>query len=237
MDTGARVERRSLRVFHFGDQRLKVLRARCSPRLGVADHALRHPVFLDARDLRQRLDDLQTRDAHSQFARDELEEDKPFVRGKFVDPLSEAAIPLHVVKHRQRQQPLAHPNVERGLFLRNAAGQKERQRFRQIADAVVAFFDQPVRKPGAFDGEAAQEARRHGLARLAAGEKINDPCRARPAGRIISRCGESIDQRRQFCARRGGGIELTIKICERSHAALSGFAGLSLPALSSSSSP
>ncbi len=62
-----------------GDQRGEIVGGRDSPRLGVADHPLRHAALFDARDFGERLHDLKPRHADPQFAGDQLEEGEPLV--------------------------------------------------------------------------------------------------------------------------------------------------------------
>ena len=176
----ARVERLGLGVRHLRNERLEILRRRRAPRLGVADHALRHAALLDARDLGQRLHDLQPRNAHAQFAGDELEEGETLIGRQLVDPALEARIALLLVERGQRKQAVAHPDVERDLLAPGALGQQERQHLGEIADAAIAFRAEPLRIARALDRKAPQKPRRDGLARLSAGEEIDHPRRAAP---------------------------------------------------------
>ncbi len=230
----AGVERHAFRMRNLRDQRLEIPGGRGAARLRVSDHALRHPAFLDAGHLGQRLDDLQPGDADPEFAGDELEEDEPLVRRQRVDPSPNPRELLFVVERGQRQQPFAHPDVERDLLAVDAFGQQERQRLGQIADAMIAFLAEPFGKPRAFDRQTTQEAGRNGLARLAAAEEIDHPGRARPLRRVVPRRGEGVDQRRLLRPGRGGGIEPPVEIRKGLHGALSGRAPASA---ASSSSP
>ena len=119
----ARVERLAFGMGHLPDQRLEIMRLGRPSRLGVADHALRHPAFVDAGDLGQRFHDLQPRDADAQFAGDELEEGEPLIHGQFADPASQPGELLLVVQRRNLQE-LPHPDVQRNLLSRDALGQK-----------------------------------------------------------------------------------------------------------------
>ena len=67
------------------DQRREIRGGRRAPRLGIADHALRHAALVDAGDLGQRLHDLSRGDADPQLAGDQLEEGKPLVGRQRVD--------------------------------------------------------------------------------------------------------------------------------------------------------
>ena len=106
----------SLGVQNLAGQRLEIGGGRNSPRLRIADEALGHPPLVDARDFGQGLHHLQPRHADAQFPGDKLEEGEPLVGRELADPSPEPRIALLLAERGQRQQPLAHPLVERDLF-------------------------------------------------------------------------------------------------------------------------
>ncbi len=218
----ARVERLRLRVLDFADQRLEIRSRRNAPRLRIADQPLGHVALVDARDFGQRLHHLQPRHADAQFAGDELEEGETLVGRELADPLLEPCVTLFLGKRGKRQQPLAHPDVERNVGAALSVGQKQRQHLGQVADCAIALRAQPVRVARAFDGQAPKKAGRRGLARLAAAQEIDRPGRARPLRGIGLGGGEELHHRRLLGARRSAGIEPPIERSEGLHASASG---------------
>ena len=229
-----RVERLRLRLPHLADQRLEISSRRNAPRLRIADQPLRHAALVDARDFGQCLHHLQPRHADPQFSGDQLEEGETLVGRQFANPLPESRVPLFLRRRGKRQQPLAHPDVERNLFAALALGQKQRQHLGQVADRAIALGAQPVRVARALDGQAPKKARRRGLARLAAAQEIDGPGRARPLLRLSLGGGEKLHHRRLLGAGRGAGIEAPIERRKGPHASAS--AG-DAPSVASSSSP
>ena len=112
----ARVERLGFRMLDLADQRLEIRGRRNPPRLRIADQPLGHVALVDARDFGQSLHHLQPRHADAQFAGDELEEGEPLIGRELADPLLEPRVTLFLRQRGKRQQPLAHPDVERNLF-------------------------------------------------------------------------------------------------------------------------
>ena len=171
----------------LADQCLEIVGRGRPPRLRIADHALRHAALFHARDRGQGLHHLQPRHADPQFAGDELEEREPLIDRQLLHPAPEPRVARFLIERRQRQEALAHPKVERDLLAGGAFRQEKRQRLSEIADRRIAFLDEPLRQPRAFEREAPEEAGRDGLARLAASEEIDRPGRARPLHGIVFR--------------------------------------------------
>ncbi len=135
----ARVERLRLSVQNLADQSLEVRGRRDAPRLRIADQPLRHAALVDARDFGQRLHDLQPRHADAQFSGDQLEEGETLVGRQLADPLPEPCVALVLGERGKRQQPLAHPDVERNLVAALGLRQKQRQHLGQVADRAIAL--------------------------------------------------------------------------------------------------
>ena len=218
----AGVERRGLRMLDLGDQRAEIVWRGGAPRLRIADHALRHAALLEARHLGQRLDDLQPRHADAQLPGDELEEDEALVDRQLGRPSPQPRVALLLVERGQRQKAVPHPDVERNLLAFPARGQEKRQRLGEIADARIALLAKPLGQPRPLDRESPQETRRNRLPRLAAGEEIDHPGRARPLHRVVLGGCESADERGLFGPGRSRGVELTVKIGEGFHGATRG---------------
>ena len=231
----ARVERLRFRLAHLADQRLEIRSRRDPPRLRIADQPLRHVALVDARDFGQRLHHLQPRHADPQFAGDQLEEGETLVGRELANPLLEPRVTLFLGERGKRQQPLAHPDIERNLFAALALRQKQRQHLGQVADRAITLRAKPVRIARAFDREAPKKAGRRGLARLAAAQEIDGPGRARPLRRVSLGGGEKLHHRRLLGAGRGAGIEPPIERSKGLHASASaGAPPLASPTSSSS---
>jgi hypothetical protein len=114
--------------------------------LRIAHHPLRHQPGVDACDIRQSFDHLQFGYADAQSAGDQFEERQPLFMRQSVRPLRQAFKPLEIIEAAQGEKTIGHPDVERRLLDRLGKRQKQRQRFREIADILVAFLEQPFRQ-------------------------------------------------------------------------------------------
>ena len=123
----------------LANQRLEIRSRRDAPRLGIADQPLGHVPFVDARDFGQRLHHLQPRNADAQFPGDQLEESEPLVGRELADPLLEPCVALFLRQRGKRQQPLAHPDVERNLFAAHAFRQKQRKHLGEITNCAIGL--------------------------------------------------------------------------------------------------
>ena len=135
----ARIERVGFHVPNLDNQRLEIRSRRDTPRLRIADQPLGHVALVHARDFGQRLHHLQPRYADAQFAGDQLEEGETLVGRELANPLFEPRVTLFLGQRGKRQQPLAHPDVERNVCAARAFGQKQRQHLGQVADRAIAL--------------------------------------------------------------------------------------------------
>ncbi len=198
------------RLVSCGDQRGEILCPERAAGLCVAHHALRHALGFDARRGGQSLNYLQLGDADAQGASRQLEKWQALVLRQNADPLPQALEPLWIIQALQRQQALVHPGVERYVFPSLGRRQQQRQRLREVADALITFLDQPLRQARLEEREFTQQLGRNHLTRLAAREEIDCPCRARLEARICDGGAQIVLERLVLVIGRSGRVEPSI---------------------------
>ena len=161
-----------------GEQRRVARRCRRRAGIGVAHHALRHQLGVEARGCRQRALHQQLADADAKAAADQLDEQER-LGGVQAQPPAAQRRGLHLGRlATQRQQPLLDPFGQAGVVVRDvviAQRQHVRDRLGEVAHRLVAGLEQPVVDAGGLARGLAQHGGGHGLARLAAGQKVGRP--------------------------------------------------------------
>ena len=145
--------------------------------VGVAHHALRQQLGVDAGRLGQRAQHQVARDAHAKRAADQLGQQEA------AGGVELAPVAFQRDRHgvwrlaAQREQALLDPHVQRQVHRLARRRQHVGDGLGQVADDVVALVEQPLGDAGGLARGRAQQAGGHGLARLAAGQEVQRPGR------------------------------------------------------------
>ena len=212
-------ERRALAVVDARDQRLEILGRGHAAGLRIAHHALRHMASRRRRATSESALMTCSRETPTRNSPVmSLKNTRRWSAGSACAKATRRAYFSSSVERPKRQQPLAHPDVERQVFRRVARRQQQGQRLGEIADIVVAFLDQPFRQARFLRPRAATAAAsaRSGAACRRRGNRRATP--RSPRARVGLRRGEGLDQRRLFGARRGRLIEAAVEVGESLHA-------------------
>ena len=202
-------------VIDRGDQSAIALRRWTRRQIRISDQPLRNALCIDIRNGGQRTRDQQLRYADAKASRDQLDANELPRAIQLVEPREQSRDRLVGRQTAQRQQTRLDPQRESGnIHGLRRRGQQQRNRFRKIADRLIAFLEQPFGYPALSEHELPQRLGRDELARTATGQEVHGP-------RGIGRLGvaEVIDHCRllRVVARRR--VELHVEIGEALHSA------------------
>jgi hypothetical protein len=182
------------------DQLQEALRGGADAAIGPAHQALRDDFAVHGGDGAQCACHEQFRDADAKAAANEFHQQEALAGFQLV-PKAEQRFPNSLGRRAaQRRNALLDPFRQPGVAVARRRRQDVGDGFRQVADRVVAFVEQPVVQPGVFGSVLAQQFTGNRLARLAAGEKIHSP------GRVFRRRAAEVVFQRIELAVGGGGF-------------------------------
>ena len=197
---------------HRLDQREVTLCIRHPAGVGIADHALCDQGCLETGDLGQGTHHQLLRHANPKTAGDQLVERKAAIPVELRPPGLERLDADLGLRPPQGQQTFFHPLRQTQRRAGLSIGEQMGDGFGQVANARIAFVDQPLGQATDLARRLAKQSCRHDLARLAASEKVGRP------GGIGGRCLTQIAHHRlDLVRRRSGGIEVGIEPGEGLH--------------------